>query len=114
MKWLLQTRQPIHFQVSIRIEQGVLVYVRENGALTQIDIDQLRLAELRVLNQGLYWYLVDEQGNFVLLPESLADIGVVRRYLSSWRGFNYDGLLRFDASQQQTLRLWPLADRKAA
>jgi hypothetical protein len=99
---------------SLKIESGDLFYIRANGALTRLEIDDLRLAELKVLNQELYWYLEDQSGAFALIPESVDGIGTLRRYLSSWRGFNYDGLLRFDTEHQSRLQLWPLAWNRVA
>jgi hypothetical protein len=92
------------------IEQGRLTYVRSTGATSVIEIDSLHLAEVRVLRGEVYWYLEDESQAFVLIPESTKSIGLLRRYLSSWRGFNYDGLLSFDITAQTELRLWPLLD----
>lgn len=95
------------------IEQGELSYYRANGAITRVLIDQLELAELRVIGHELYWFLLDDQGNQALIPESISEIGQLRRYLSQWRGFDYTGLLNFDITQQTCLRLWPLVQKRA-
>jgi len=99
---------------SLHIEAGQLSYYRPNGAITRIYIDDLTHAELRQINSQLYWYLLDQSGAFALIPEAGTQIGLLRRYLSSWRGFNYDGLLRFDPSTDQRLLLWSLLGRRAA
>lgn len=92
------------------IEHGELSYFRHNGAVTRIVLDELALAELRVIGVDLYWYLEDEAQSFALIPESIPEIGQLRRYLSQWRGFDYTGLLNFDITQQTHLRLWPLLE----
>lgn len=98
----------------VQIDLGELSYYRSNGALTRIDIDDLSCAELRVIANEVYWYLEDKSGAYVLVPEQCSGIGELRRYLSSWRGFNYDGLLRFDMARQVKLQLWPLEQARAA
>ncbi len=100
--------------VSLFIDQGVLRHYRANGALTQIVIDDLKLAELRVIKGITYWYLEDNQQAFALIPETLDEIGLIRRYLSLWRGFDYDGLLKFESEHDQSLQLWPLRVEKVA
>lgn len=92
----------------LHIEQGRLFYYRPNGALTCIEIDDLAYADIRTIQQQNYWFLEDKFGAFVLIPESCAQIALLRRYLSQWRGFNYDGLLRFDGSEKSLVQLWPL------
>jgi hypothetical protein len=92
------------------IEHGELSYFRNKGAVTRIQIDSLVLAKLKVIDVDIYWYLEDDEGNFVLIPESIPEIGQLRRYLSAWRGFNYDGLLNFDITQQTEVQLWPIEE----
>ncbi len=99
---------------SILIEQGTLSFYRANGALTLIEIDDLVSAEIRVLQGDIYWLLIDKNDNMALIADDNPDIGQVRRYLSQWRGFNYDGLLRFDKDHQSSLQLWPIAQTKVA
>lgn len=103
-------QQPAH---DILIEEGRLYYYRQGGAVSCCEIDDLGAATLKVLNNELYWHLIDNQGQFVLIPESCPGIGRLRRYLSLWRGFNYDGLLNFDPEQHQELLLWPLQQKRA-
>ena len=93
---------------SLLIEQGRLYFYRANGALTMIELDDLEKAELRVLHSHIYWLLTDKYHNEALIPDNNPDIGYLRRYLAQWRGFNYDGLLRFDSAQQSQLQLWPI------
>ena len=107
-------KQPEVMLACVDIKDGQLIHRRSNGALTCVDIDDLRRAELRVLEQQLYWYLEDQRGAFALIAERTEGIGRVRRYLSSWRGFDYDGLLRFDSEQQSHLQLWPMLLDRAA
>lgn len=92
----------------LHIEDGTLYYYREKGALTRLQIDALKYCELRVIFGEVYWYLVDEANAFALIPERYSDIAKVRQYLSQWRGFNYDGLCRFEPEAQASLQLWPL------
>lgn len=113
MLWRKQTQNE-STPSRLHIEFGELSYYRSNGAVTRIEIDDLRLAELRVIKQEVYWYLEDQSGSFALIPERIENIGVLRRYLSNWRGFNYDGLLRFDVEQQTRLQLWPFEVVRAA
>jgi len=98
----------------LHIEEGALSYYRKNGAVTRIEVDDLKLAELRTINGQLFWYLVDHTDAFALIPESVPEIGILRRYLSTWRGFNYDGLLRFDPEEADYLQLWPLPELQVA
>ncbi|TCS41649.1 hypothetical protein [Reinekea marinisedimentorum] len=111
--WRKQTQNETT-QSRLHIEFGELTYYRSNGAITRLEIDDLRLAELRVINGEVYWYLEDQSGAFALIPETMTSIGLLRRYLSNWRGFNYDGLLRFDTEQQTRLQLWPLLQDRVA
>ena len=99
---------------SILIEHGTMTYFRANGALTILEIDDLSRAEIRVLRGEIYWLLTDKYDNIALIADSNPDIGILRRYLSHWRGFNYDGLLRFDKDRQSSLQLWPIAQTKVA
>jgi hypothetical protein len=99
---------------TIHIEKGVLFYYRPNGVVTRIEIDDLKRVELKVLKFEIYWHLIDTQDNFALIPESVSDIGILRRYLSNWRGFNYDGLLRFDWTKQTRMQLWPIEEAEVA
>lgn len=92
----------------LHIEHGRLFYYRSNGALTCIEIDDLTYADIRTIQQQNYWFLEDKYGAFALIPESCPQIGLIRRYLSQWRGFNYDGLLKFDDSDSSQVQLWPL------
>lgn len=108
---LKSEQQPVH---SILIEDGILYYYRPGGALSRCDIDDLGAATLKVLNDEVYWHLIDNQGAFVLIPERCPDIGRLRRYLSTWRGFNYDGLLSFDPEREGETLLWPLQQQRAS
>lgn len=96
------------------IEDGILYYYRDKGAVSCCDVDHLQSAWLRTVNHDIYWYLIDQKGGFVLIPESTLGIGLLRRYLSSWRGFNYDGLCRFDPVTEREIQLWPLQRVAAA
>ena len=99
---------------SLHIEAGELIYYRPSGAITHVVIDELSRAELRQINHQLYWYLLDQNGSFALIPEACSQFGLLRRYLLSFRGFNYDGLLRFDPSIDQRLLLWSMTDQRVA
>jgi hypothetical protein len=105
---------PVAEQPSVKIEQGILYYYRHNGALSCCEIDHLQSAWLRTIRGEIYWHLIDQTGAFVLLPESTPGLGLVRRYLSSWRGFNYNGLCRYEPASDHVLQLWPLLMSKAA
>lgn len=96
----------------LAIEQGCLRYTHLNGALTTLNVDELISAELRVLRGETYWYLNDANGSVALIPEVCPQIGILRRYLSALRGFNYDGLVRFDADYDTELQLWPVEREK--
>jgi|TARA_B110000503_G_scaffold15687_1_gene22112 hypothetical protein len=99
---------------SLHIEAGELIYYRPSGAITRVVVDELARVELRQIKNQMYWYLLDQSGAFALIPETCTQIGSLRRYLTPFHGFNYDGLLRFEPSTDQRLLLWSLADRRAA
>ncbi|MFT4674365.1 MAG: hypothetical protein ACI9RY_001133 [Reinekea sp.] len=99
---------------SLHIEAGELIYYRPSGAITRVVIDELARAELRQIRNQMYWYLLDQSGAFALIPETCTQLGLLRRYLSAFRGFNYDGLLRFDPSIDQDLLLWSVPGQRAA
>lgn len=99
---------------SLMIHGGLLCYCRINGTLSCIELDALMSVELRALRENIYWHLQDELGNFVLVPEATPGVDLLRRHLSSWRGFDYTGLCGFDPQRQQRLALWPLLARSAA
>lgn len=103
----VKTRKTEHEAPSLRIDYGVLYFFRANDAVTIVELDDLALAELRVCRSRTYWYLVDRQGAEALIPETIEGVGSLRRYLASWRGFNYDALLRFQPESAKRIQLWP-------
>ncbi|MEJ2066349.1 MAG: hypothetical protein P8X74_24225 [Reinekea sp.] len=63
------------------------------------------------IEQGILYYY---RHNGALSCWSTPGLGLVRRYLSSWRGFNYNGLCRYEPASDHVLQLWPLLMSKAA
>lgn len=99
---------------SLRLEHGILSYFRPGEIVTRLDIADLTCVELRKVRGKIYWYLVDRSNCFAIIPEDCPDIRTIRRYLSQWTGFDYDGLIRFDTTQESTLQLWPFKQLTAA
>ena len=89
----------------------MLTYWRNNGACTCIDIADLESAKLKSINGKIYWHLVDQNSAFVFFCESVEGASKVRQYLSTWRGFDYDGLIHFNHEDDEIL-LWPLYETR--
>ena len=111
VKWWSLDKQHPH---GVFIEHGELHWYRTNGVLTRIIIDDLKQVSIFTYNDQVYWHLIDQHQNVAVIPEDTMGMPIIRQYLSSWRGFDYDSLLRYEPSSAQ-IQLWPirLAKRQA-
>jgi hypothetical protein len=105
--WSLGTQHP----QGVFIEHGELHWHRANGSVTRIIIDDLKQVSLRSHQNQVYWHLVDQYENMAVIPEDTMGMPIIRQYLSSWRGFDYDALCRFELGSANT-KLWPLVEQK--
>ncbi|MBU2864865.1 hypothetical protein QWZ13_06460 [Reinekea marina] len=101
--WSLDKQHP----KGVFIEQGELHWYRHNGVLTRLVIDELRNVSVFSYQDQVFWHLIDQHNNIAVIPEQTMGMPIIRQYLSSWRGFNYDALLRYEP-EQQAVQLWPI------
>jgi hypothetical protein len=105
--WSLDKQHP----QGVFVEHGELHWYRTSGVLTRIVIDDLNQVSIFSHHEKVYWYLIDQQQNFAVIPEETMGMPIIRQYLSSWRGFDYDSLLRYEPAQG-SVQLWPIAALK--
>lgn len=100
--WSLDKQHP----KGVFIEHGELHWYRNEGVLTRIVIDELQCVSVFSYREEVYWHLIDQYNNRAVIPEQTMGMPIIRQYLSSWRGFNYDALLRYQPEQKR-VQLWP-------
>lgn len=105
--WSLDKKHP----QGVFIEHGELHWYRNKGVLTRIIIDDLKQVSVFTYNNQVYWHLIDQYENAAIIPEETMGMPIIRQYLSSWRGFDYDGLLRYEPLSE-SVQLWPIRSLK--
>ncbi|WP_127556166.1 hypothetical protein [Saccharospirillum alexandrii] len=88
-----------------------LVYQRASGARTELDLaDLTRVSVFADASGQCFWHIEGKGCTEAIVPVDIPGESLIRQYLSQWRGFDYDGLVRFvsEAQPQGRRQLWPL------
>lgn len=88
-----------------------LVYRRASGARTELDLADLTQVSVFADASGqCYWHIEGKGCTEAIVPIDIPGESLIRQYLSQWRGFDYDGLVRFvsEVQPQGHKQLWPL------
>lgn len=96
-------------QTSIEVNQNQLTYNRSTRASTRLDLADLSEVEVFAVGQQCYWHLTQANRSEAVVPMGIPGEARIRQYLAQWRGFDYDGLVRFvsEPPTQGRRRLWP-------
>lgn len=87
-----------------------LVYRRGSGARTELDLaDLTRVSVFADARGQCYWHIQGKGCTEAIVPMDIPGESLIRQYLSPWRGFDYDGLVRFvsEPAGSQRRLLWP-------
>lgn len=95
---------------AVILTEDALVYMRINGAVTELDLADLSRVSVFASGDQCYWHIEGKGCNEAIVPMDVPGESLIRQYLSDWRGFDYDGLVRFvsDDQPQGRRQLWPL------
>ncbi|WP_394170031.1 hypothetical protein [Saccharospirillum alexandrii] len=88
-----------------------LVYRRASGARTELDLaDLTRVSVFADASGQCFWHIEGKGCTEAIVPVDVPGESLIRQYLSQWRGFDYDGLVRFvsEGQSQGHRQLWPL------
>lgn len=96
-------------QIAIEVSQNQLTYHRPSRARTLLDLADLAEVEVFAVEQQCYWHLIQANRSEAVVPMGIPGEARIRQYLAQWRGFDYDGLVRFisEPPAQGRRRLWP-------
>lgn len=99
-------------QSSIEVSQNQLTYHRPTRASTLLDLADLAEVDVFSVEQQCYWHLIQTDRSEAVVPVGIPGEARIRQYLAQWRGFDYDGLVRFisEPPAQGRRRLWPALD----
>lgn len=94
----------------VEVDNDRLLYHRGPGARTELDLADLAEAAVMAADERCYWHLRTAGRQEAVVPVGIPGEASIRQYLSSWRGFDYDALVRFvsEPSPRGSRRLWPL------
>lgn len=97
--------------LAVELNGDQLVYHRNPGALTRLNLAGLEAVDVVVAGDTCYWHLTAHDRQEAVVPIGIPGESLIRQYLSDWRGFDYDGLVRFvsEPPARGRKRLWPLA-----
>lgn len=95
---------------AVELRNDRLVYRRGLQAKTELDMADLEEVAVLASNDLCYWHLRTRSRGEALVPVGIPGEAQIRQYLSHWRGFDYDALVRFvsEPPVRGSLRLWPL------
>lgn len=95
---------------AVEVHNDRLVYRRGAQARTELDMADLEEVAVLANNDHCYWHLRTRAAGEALVPVGIPGEAQIRQYLSLWRGFDYDALVRFisEPPQRGSQRLWPL------
>lgn len=95
---------------AVELRNDHLVYRRGLQATTELDLADLEEVAMLANNDLCYWHLRTRASGEALVPVGIPGEPLIRQYMSSWRGFDYDALVRFvsEPPNSGSLRLWPL------
>lgn len=95
---------------TVMLDDDQLVYRRASGARTELDLADLTRVSVFAVADQCYWHIEGKGCSEAIVPIDIPGESLIRQYLSQWRGFDYDGLVRFisDAEPQGRRQLWPL------
>lgn len=94
---------------SVELTNDRMVYRRGEHACTEFDMAALQSAEVLTVRERCYWHLRGAGKLEAIVPVGIPGENLIRHYLSEWRGFDYDGLVRFvsEPPANDRRRLWP-------
>lgn len=95
---------------AVTLDADALQYRRKNGARTELDLADLTRVSVFAVDGQCYWHVEGKGCSEAIVPMDVPGESLIRQYLSGWRGFDYDGLVRFvsEAEPQGCKQLWPL------
>lgn len=95
---------------SVVLTGDELVYRRASGARTDLDLADLTRVSVFAVAGQCFWHIEGKGCSEAIVPIDIPGESLIRQYLSEWRGFDYDGLVRFvsEAEPEGQKQLWPL------
>lgn len=95
---------------AVELAEDHMTYTRSKAARTELDLANLAAVEVFSREDRCYWHLTSKDRQEALVPVGIPGESLIRQYLSSWRGFDYDGLVRFvsEPPVDGRRKLWPL------
>jgi len=95
---------------AVTLDGDALVYSRASGARTELDLADLTRVFVFAVNGQCYWHIEGKGCSEAIVPMDIPGESLIRQYLAEWRGFDYDGLVRFVSEEhpQGQRQLWPL------
>lgn len=96
--------------LSVELNQDQMIYRRSALASTELNLAALESVDVLVAGDTCYWHLTAKGRREAVVPVGIPGESLIRQYLSTWRGFDYDGLVRFisEPPSKGRRRLWPL------
>lgn len=95
---------------SVVLTGDELVYRRASGARTNLDLADLTRVSVFAVAGQCFWHIEGKGCSEAIVPVDIPGESLIRQYLSQWRGFDYDALVRFvsAAEPEGHKQLWPL------
>ncbi|WP_028669297.1 hypothetical protein [Saccharospirillum impatiens] len=104
-------RRTAGYEPTVVLTDDHLVYCRPSGARTELDLADLTRVTVFAVGSGqCFWHIEGKGCSEAIVPLDVPGESLIRQYLSQWRGFDYDGLVRFVSAEKphgQT-QVWPL------
>lgn len=96
--------------LTVELNDDQMVYRRSALAHTELDLAGLTSVDVLVAGETCYWHLTTKDRREAVVPVGIPGESLIRQYLSTWRGFDYDGLVRFvsEPPAEGRRRLWPM------
>ncbi|WP_189607463.1 hypothetical protein [Saccharospirillum salsuginis] len=95
---------------AVQLNQDHMIYTRNASTRTELDLADLAEVDVFARGEQCYWHLTGKDRREALVPVGIPGESLIRQYLADWRGFDYDGLVRFvsEPPVEGRRRLWPL------
>lgn len=104
-----RTATVTHATPAVHLTDDRLIYTRDAAVRTELDMADLSEVTVFARGEQCYWHLTSQDRREALVPVGIPGESLIRQYLSGWRGFDYDGLVRFVSEPPEggRRRLWP-------
>ena len=95
---------------AVQLTRDRMIYTRNASTRTELDLADLAEVDVFARGEQCYWHLISQDRQEALVPVGIPGESLIRQYLADWRGFDYDGLVRFvsEPPVEGRRRLWPL------